>query len=276
MRRSVTRIWLALLAVLLAVLPIAARAQAVQQTLVDRATLAVQEMLTGPDPAEQLAKLRDARAVMICPRVFQAGLVIGGSGGGCVLVARDGAGSWSSPAFYTMSSASLGLQIGIQDSEIMMMIMTDRGLSAVMDTQFKIGGDASIAVATAGEGVGGASTGGMRADIFAYAQSRGLYAGISLAGTTLTTDTDSNLAYYGRPLGARGIVVQMDANNPGADPLRAILGRFGAPMVAVLPPPTPMAMAAPARTVPIRPVQHAVTTPVLRQTLPPPPPPPPR
>jgi lipid-binding SYLF domain-containing protein len=225
---------LALLPLAMAFSPHRADAQTTQQSLVDRATLAVEEMLTIPDPSERIATLRLARAVMICPRVFQAGFVIGGIGGGCVLTARDGSGSWSSPAFYSLGSASIGLQIGIQDSEVMMMIMTTKGLAALMDTQFKFGGDASAAFATYGSGIDASATSNLHKDIIAYSQGRGLFAGAALNGGMLTTDTDANHAYYGRDLAARQIVMQMEANNPGADPLRVMLGRYGAPVTAQL------------------------------------------
>jgi lipid-binding SYLF domain-containing protein len=249
------------LAAIFALLPLAASAQTQQQALVDRATLTVQEMMGVPDPAERLAALRSARAVVICPRVFHAGFVLGGSGGACVLVARDGAGSWSSPAFYGLGGGSIGLQIGVQDSELIMMIMTEHGLSAVMDTQFKFGADASVAFAAMGSGVGSGSSGAL-ADIQVFAQTRGLFAGVQLSGDVLTTDTGSNNAYYGRELAARQIVIQMDANNPGANPLRAILTRLGSPIedAALLPGP---------RQVAGTPTRAGVVA-VQRQSLPPP------
>jgi len=261
------------LAAILALLPLTARAQVEQQSLVDRATLSVEEMLTVPDPAERLATLRQARAVMICPRVFRAGLVIGGTGGGCVLVARDGAGSWSSPAFFHMGSGSLGLQIGVQDSEVMMMIMTEKGLAALMDTQFKIGGDASVAFATAGSGVDASSTRGFHKDIIAYSQTRGLFAGVALNGGMLTTDTDANHSFYGRDLAARQIVMQMQVTNPGADPLRAMLGKFGAPLTAQLDSPPIQEALDPPRAPPPARTRSASVTPVRALPLPPPPPP---
>ncbi len=203
-------------------------AQQEQQALVDRATLALQEvMTTGDRPQDAIGFLQRARAVMICPRVFRAGFIIGGEGGGCVLVARDGAGSWSSPAFYNMGSGSIGLQIGIQDGIVVMMIMTDAGLRAVMDSQFKVGADASIALATLGAGIEGGTTTAVGADIVAVARARGLFAGISVSGSLLTYQPGAAQAYYGREYSARQIVIAMEAHNPGADPLRATLMRFG-------------------------------------------------
>jgi lipid-binding SYLF domain-containing protein len=234
-----------MLAAVLAAVPFVAHAQNEQQTLVDRATLAVEEMLTGPDPADRIATLRQARAVMVCPRVFRAGFVLGGAGGGCVLTARDGSGSWSAPAFYTFGNASIGLQVGIEDSEILMMVMSDQGLAALMDSQFKFGGDASIAVATVGAGIDASTTRPFHADIIAYSLGRGLFAGVALNGGMLTTDTVANHNYYGRDLAARQIAVQMEVNNPGADPLRVMLGRFGAPLSAQVDRPRRQALSAP-------------------------------
>jgi lipid-binding SYLF domain-containing protein len=205
-----------------------ARAQQEEQTLVDRATLAVQEMLSSDEGAREPASLlRRARGVLICPRVFRAGFILGGEGGSCVLVGRDGAGSWSSPAFYGMGSGSFGLQIGVQDAMVLMLIMSDRAMNAVMDSQFKFGADASIAIATVGAGLQGSTTSAVGADIVAFARSRGLFAGISLSGSLLSYRPESARAYYGRDLSARQIVVSMEAHNPGADPLRGVLMRFG-------------------------------------------------
>ena len=203
-----------------------ALAQADQQRLVDRATLTAQEMLSVGEPAV-LADVQDAarraRAAVICPRIFRAGFLLGGQGGSCVLIARDGAGSWSSPAFYSMGSGSIGLQVGIQDMQMILFIMTQRGLAAMMEDQVKIGADASIAIATIGGAVGGGVTTNGGADIMTYARSRGLFAGIALEGSVFSPDVGFNHSYYGRPVSARQIVVDMAAHNPAADPLRATL-----------------------------------------------------
>ena len=198
-----------------------------QQDIVDRSTLALKEILNSTQSKDVVDTLRSARAVMICPQVFKAGFVIGGSGGNCVLMARAAGGSWSDPAFYTIGSGSFGAQAGIQDAEVMIMIMTDRALDAVMQNHFKIGGDASLAFATVGAGVGGATTTALRADIVTFSRTRGLYAGVSIEGSVLSPDTDSDVAYYGQPYNGPQIVVQMMANNAGANPLRATLSQYG-------------------------------------------------
>jgi lipid-binding SYLF domain-containing protein len=213
------------LAALLALLPLAARAQTEQQTLVDRATLTVQEMFSGQNAGDALSLLRRSKGALVCPRIFKAGFIIGGSGGGCVLVARGPSG-WTNPAFYTIGSGSFGLQAGVQDSEVVFMILTERGLRAILESQFKFGADASIAVATVGAGVEGSTTAALRADIVAFAKTRGLFAGISLQGSIISSDSGWNQAYYGRPLAAQQIVLQGEGNNPGAQPLREMLLKF--------------------------------------------------
>lgn len=198
-----------------------------QQTLVDRATLSVQEVMTAGDrPQDAQDLLRRARAVLICPRIFRASFIIGGEGGNCVLVGRDGGGSWSSPAFYGMGAGSIGLQAGIQDATLIVLVMTERGLNALLDRNFRFGGDAALTFATVGAGIGGGtSTAG--ADIVALARSRGLFAGLSLQGSYMSFRPEDARAYYGRDATARQIVITMEAHNPGADPLRAMLMRYG-------------------------------------------------
>jgi len=209
--------------------PRPAAAQAEEQALVDRATLSVNEIFGGSDGGDLRRVLGRASAILVLPRVFRAGLIIGGEGGGGVLLARDGVGNWSYPAFYGMGSGSVGLQIGIQDAQMVLIVMNDRALRAVMDSQFKFGADASIAVATIGAGIAGATTANLNADIVAYSRTRGLFAGISLEGTILWRRSESNRAYYGRDLTPEQIVVAMEVQNSGADPLRAALSRWAQP-----------------------------------------------
>ena len=234
-----------LVAAVMAVAAGPAWAQGEQQQLVDRATLAAQEILNTRDGTDARAVLRRARAVMICPQIFRAGFLLGGQGGSCVLAARDGGGSWSAPAFYGLGGGSIGFQAGIQDAQVIMFIMNDKGLTAVMDSQFKLGADASATFVDMGGGVEGATTAALRADIVGFTRARGLFAGVSLGGSLMSTKSDWNAAYYGRPVAAQQIVVQMEATNPAADSLRDVLTKAGVAEAAVavptLPPPVPYA-----------------------------------
>jgi lipid-binding SYLF domain-containing protein len=204
-------------------------AQADQQAMVDQATLTVNEILSDPNFADALPTLRRARAVMILPRLFKAGFIIGGEGGGGVLLARDGGGGWTSPAFYGTGGGSVGFQIGVQDAQVIMIIMNDKALNAILDSQFKFGADASVAVATIGAGISGSTTAALNADIFAISKTRGLFAGASLEGSILGSRSEWNKAYYGREASARQIVVEASVHNPAADGLRGALMRFSQP-----------------------------------------------
>jgi lipid-binding SYLF domain-containing protein len=268
-------------------LPGMARAQGDMQALVDRSTLTLQDMVQ-PSSSDQAANmLQRARAALICPRVFKAGFIVGGSGGECVLAARAANGTWSYPAFFAIGSASVGLQLGLQDSEVVMMVMTNRGLNALLSSHFTFGADASAVVATFGGGVQGATTTAAGADIVAFVKSRGAFVGLSLSGSVLSERSNWDEAYYGRPVDTRAIVVRMAASNPGADPLRALLTRYGSGQPAA-PPARPggyaegPAGAAPAYGQPVygqsgtgptagAPVALSPSGPIEQQPLPPPP-----
>lgn len=258
------------LGALLLLSPHSAHAQSDQQTLVDRSTLALQEMSSLSD--EPRKALLHARAVLICPRVFKAGFFFGGEGGACVLLARAGNGTWSYPAFYGMGSGSFGLQIGIQDAEFVMMIMTEKGLNAILNSQFKLGADASLAIATVGAGVQGSTTGALGADIIAFSQTRGLYGGISLEGSLMGQRISWDQAYYGRGYDARQIIIDMQGANPGADPLRDVLTRYGSGEMqqALVPPPPPPGYAPQPGAPPMAPAQPDARGSVQQQSLPPP------
>lgn len=196
------------------------------QQLVDRAALSVQDILsTENDRLSAATLLPRARGAVVCPRSFRAAFFAGGEGGGCVLLGRDAAGSWSSPAFYVLGSASFGLQAGIRDSQTLILVMNDRALDAMINRQFTLGADASLAVLHLGGGVEGSTTTALGADLIAFSRSRGFYAGLALDGTVLQPQPDWNQAYYGRAVVARDIVRNMTVHNPGADPLRGALLR---------------------------------------------------
>jgi hypothetical protein len=217
----------ACLAILLALAGCSASTRSEQQTLVDRAALAVQEMMTQTVSDEPRDKLRNAKAALVCPRIFKAGFFIGGEGGSCVLLARGANGTWSYPAFYTIGSGSFGFQFGIEDSQLLLLVMTTKGLNALLDSQIKLGANAGIAIATLGGGVQGSTTTAVGADIVAYSANRGLFGGIALEGSVMSTETDWNRSYYGQPYASRQLVMQMQGSNPGADPLRDLLARYG-------------------------------------------------
>jgi lipid-binding SYLF domain-containing protein len=199
------------------------------QHLVDSSTLALEDMLGQGGNTQALSLLRKAKAVLICPNIFRAGFLLGGEGGGCVMSARTSDGGWSYPAIYGMGSGSVGLQFGVQNAEVMMMVMTNGGLNALLNSQFKFGLDAGLTIATLGAGVNGAMSTAINADIISISQTQGLYGGVSLSGAVLSNDAGAEQKYYGQELDARQIVVNGQGSNPGANPLRTMLGRYSAP-----------------------------------------------
>jgi lipid-binding SYLF domain-containing protein len=251
-----------------------ARAQADQQALVDRATLSLQEIAgSGDMGADVRSMLGRARAVLVCPRVFRAGFIFGGQGGDCVMMARDGNGSWSSPAFYTMGGGSIGFQIGVQDAQVLMLIMNEKALDAVLDHNFKFGADAGVALGTLGAGISGSTTTAVGADMVTVARARGLFAGVSLDGSYLSPRDEWNRSYFGRDATARQVVVEMAAHNPGSDPLRATLMRLSeAPQASPAPAPAQVPQGSTAPREVITPAPGNTGTPrVQSESLPAPP-----
>ena len=197
------------------------------QHLVDSATLSLESMMDGTEGTQVQSFLRKAHAVVVCPNIFRAGFIVGGEGGGCVMLARDGNGGWSNPAFYNLGSGSFGFQAGIQSAQVMMLIMTPGGLNALLNSQFKFGADAGLTVATFGAGVNGSMSTALDADIITFSKTEGLYGGVSLSGSILSNDSGTEQSYYGTTLDARQIVVNLQGSNPGANPLRSTLTHFG-------------------------------------------------
>ena len=184
-----------------------------QQALVERARVTVDD-LRRQSQLSARDLFNRARAVLIVPRFYKAGFFVGGAGGKGVLLAHTGTNAWGAPAFYTIGSASFGLQVGLEQSEMVLFIMTQKALDAVMENKVTLGAGGGLAIATVGGNVGGATTTAVGADIVAWAASEGAYAGISLEGSLLAPDTDADSAYYGRPETTRQVLYQMADRQP--------------------------------------------------------------
>ena len=213
----------AALIALVVCLALPARAASETDELVEKSRFTVEKMLAHPDFPMLRQWMRAAHGVIVVPSLLKAGFFIGGEGGHAVLLGRDIRGNWSYPAFYSIGAASLGLQIGVQDSEVMFVIMTERGLNAVINNQVKLGADASIAVGPKGAGIEGATTTALNADIYSFSLTRGLFGGISFEGSLIYKRDDWNQQYYGQPVAPREIVIDRKVSNPRAEPLRAAL-----------------------------------------------------
>lgn len=212
--------WVLLMA-LVAVVPTLARAgdSAEQQQLVDKAKLTLEAFAADPSLNDLLRDLGpQARALFIVPQFMRGAFAFGGAGGsGLLLVREERTGKWGQPVFYNIGSASFGLQIGADVSEIVLVVRTTKGLEEFYSSDFRLGASAGMAVAPVGEG---ASVHGIAADIVAYARQKGAFAGLALEGAFVTVSDGSNAAYYGRPVRPIDIMLKGDVSNPQSLPLR--------------------------------------------------------
>jgi lipid-binding SYLF domain-containing protein len=214
----------AVLAITLAGASQPARAASEEASLIDRARLTVDNLRTDAEFGNARHLLARARGVLIFPSLIKGGFFAGGEGGSGVLLVRTGSG-WSDPAFYTMGSASFGLQIGIEQAEVVVLALTQRGLDALRRDEFKIGVNAGVAVVTLGSGAEADTTAAAGADIVVWASATGAYAGISINGSVIKPRPEWNAAYYGRPETVAAILSQRPATRPEADELRRDLTR---------------------------------------------------
>ncbi len=188
-------------------------------SLVDQATVVYRGFIHDPNMQWFRDNVANARGIFIVPQMLRGGFIVGGSGGKGVFLAQDSeSGRWSSPAFYSMGSVSFGLQIGADASEIILLVMTERGLNAMLSTNFKLGADVAVAA-----GPVGASAKAQTADILAFGRSQGLYGGISIEGAAVSPLHAWNEEYYGRPVRLIDILFNLKWQNPQADQLRHML-----------------------------------------------------
>lgn len=189
--------------------------------LVAHATRVAEHMQSDPAFGQAQAMLHRARAVLIIPALVKGGFIFGAEGGDGVLLRRTGAHSWSSPAFYTMGSASFGLQIGLEKAEIVLLIMSDRALRGIEQNEFKIGAGAGITAVTLSSGAEGA-TSGKGGDIVIWTSATGAYGGLTLNGSVIKPRTEWNANYYGKSVPVSTILAS-GVHNPASRPLQAEL-----------------------------------------------------
>jgi len=170
-----------------------------QGELVRKANVVLDEARHDPQFGNSSDLFQTAKGVMVVPNLVKGGFFVGGEGGNGVLMARHGA-NWSHPAFYTLASASFGLQIGLQVAEVVLFVMSERALNAWMRDEVKLGGQAGLTVLVVGSSAAAAATTHGNVDVVAWAKSKGAYAGITLEGSIIKPRNEWNTAYYGRPM----------------------------------------------------------------------------
>jgi lipid-binding SYLF domain-containing protein len=203
-----------------ALVPIPAAAQSEEQRLVDAADATLSNFLRDPEMTWLQQNIGRAKAVLIAPEIVKAGFIFGGSGGRALLVTNAG-GKWYGPAFYTMATVSVGFQAGVSVSEVVTLVMTDKGMNSMLAANFKIGGDASIAAGPVGAGAKSDVT----ADLIAFSRAKGIYGGVNLDGTLVNLSDEWNQAYYGKKVQPTDILVRGIVQSKGADKLLADVAR---------------------------------------------------
>jgi SH3 domain-containing YSC84-like protein 1 len=215
----------AMLAIMLMVISLVRPAHALSEPelLVERARVTALTLLSDPNYSNLQSLMKRARGVVIMPNLIQAGFFLGGGGGTGVMVARGSDGAWSGPAFYTLAEASFGLQFGGQSSQMMLVIMSEKGLNAVINRSVKLGADANVAIGEIGTGVGAGYGVGLEADIYVYAKSSGLFGGAAIEGSIIAPRNEWNDVFYGQQTTPRGILIDRAFFRPEAQALATAL-----------------------------------------------------
>lgn len=218
-----TKYWIVLLEVVLLVLApiLLAKNQGEARTEQDRlqnAGKVMQEILNVPDniPQDLIDK---TRCVIVMPSVLKAAFLVGGSYGRGSMVCRTGkdfTGPWGAPAMYALEGASVGLQIGGEATDFVFLVMNDRGAGSLLRTKVRLGADISAAAGPKGRSASADTDAYMRAEILSYSRARGVFAGVSLDGSTLRPDGDANRKLYGNSTSAAKIITESDVTAPAA------------------------------------------------------------
>lgn len=172
-----------------------------------------------PDNGIPRDLLNKAECVIVVPSVKKAAFVVGASYGRGVMTCRTGPdwrGPWSAPAFYAIEGGSFGLQIGRQATDFVLLVMNEKGAKSVSTSKVKLGGDASVAAGPVGRTTSAETDIVMNAEILSWSRNKGLFAGISLAGSTLRSDDDANKNLYGKDLNAKQIILEKAVKTPPA------------------------------------------------------------
>lgn len=184
-----------------------------------------------------------AKAIVVIPQSIRAGFIFGGSGGDGVMIARNKDNTWSQPTFYAIGSGSFGFQAGAEISEIVLLVMTQRGMEHLLSTSVKLGADVSIAAGPLGAGAKAQTT-----DILAFSRSRGLYGGVSLEGAVIKTRKNFNKTYYGADVSPAEVIYRGEVYNPVSASLQNAAWRLAnrdAPALIAPATPRPLTPSAP-------------------------------
>jgi SH3 domain-containing YSC84-like protein 1 len=184
------------------------------------ATNVVHEIMAAPDSGIPEEVLEHAKCIAVVPHMVKGGFIFGGKHGKGVATCRTADG-WSAPAFITISGGSWGLQIGIEGVDLVMIIQNEKGMQKLLDSNFKIGADASAAAGPVGRHASAGTDWKLNTEILTYSRAKGAFAGLTLEGASIRQDNDSRHALYGRKVTTRALLLGEVAVPSAAQPFLA-------------------------------------------------------
>lgn len=171
----------------------------------ENASRVLDEIMSSPDRAVPRRLLQDAYAIAVIPDVVKAGLLIGGRRGRGVISVRTPDGTWSHPSFVTLTGGSIGFQAGVQSTDVVLVFRSARGVDSIVNGKFTLGADAAVAAGPVGRNAQASTDSDLRAEIYSYSRSRGLFAGVALDGAVMSMDHRANQNSYGRNITPRAV-----------------------------------------------------------------------
>lgn len=220
---------LLLLAVALLLPVAAAQAEDPPAVRVQNAIEVLNTIEQSPDKSIPSDLLKEARAIAVIPNLLKAGFIFGGRRGeGLISVKRDD-GTWSDPSFITLTGASVGFQIGVSSTDVVLVFRTQHGVDTIVNGKFTFGVDATAAAGPVGRSASADTDQNMKAEIYSYSRSRGLFAGAAINGGALRIDYDANAEVYGKDITPRRIFEGGVSNvPPGVTKFRDMLEEYTA------------------------------------------------
>jgi len=203
-------------------------AQSDEAKRIQEAITVLTEIMEAGDQTVPRGIMQKAEGIAVFPSLLKGGFIVGGQRGRGILSSRDPkTGAWSSPAFLTITGGSFGAQIGAQAVDLILVVQNRRGLEQLVSNQFKIGADASVAAGPVGRDASASTDIQMRAQILSYSRTRGLFAGITLNGSTIRQDRDANDRFYGMGYRTGQIVFEGRGGSPVPAPeWKGMLDRY--------------------------------------------------
>ncbi len=183
---------------------------------VQRAVEVLDEVMRMPEHAIPRKMLSDAYAIAVIPNVVKASLVVGGRHGKGVISVRSSDGTWSTPSFISLTGGSVGFQAGVQATDVVLVFRSPRGVDSIVNGKFTLGADAAVAAGPVGRTAAASTDGQLKAEIYSYSRSRGLFAGVALDGAVLSIDHRANAAAYGRNTTPRAAFESRVRKSPAA------------------------------------------------------------